>query len=206
MFVEPTNANQPRPTASAFVKDAGIINGTAGTPLYLLPGIRAFSRGQIGTLAAVDPETGRGDSLNYRIISSTGAPAIANNLELVSANNRRSQRLVVSGSGLPDGAEASISLQVSPDASFADAATASTSVSLEVNNAAYAAASPDDPSVAEISANITFITDQISFDISAAEVSEQRDTLTSVSPSLASSINNSNSQTPNFWLCFPNHS
>ena len=116
-----------------FAKEANIVNGTSGTPLYLLSGIQPFITGlhRIGTYSAIDPETLNDDDLVYSF-----APAhVATFADLVNASGptldtlfglnfalidnrddrdndivREGKRLVIASAGLSPGATGYITL------------------------------------------------------------------------------------------------
>ena len=131
VFVDPSNIRRPLEQNEAFVKEANIINGTAGTPLYLLSGVRAFERHRIGRLAAVDPETGSGNDLTYTIVDPRSS-VIHRNLQLIANGNNLGRRLIVAGGGLTE-TTATVSLQVASPSG----GTRTLGVILAVDNSRY---------------------------------------------------------------------
>ena len=108
VFVNPTDISDARSPAAAFFKEDNILNGTDGSPLYLLSDILAFNRHRIGSVAAVDPESGSSSGLSYRFIPSPDptAPApIHRNLAVAPNTDTGAlgSRLIVAGVGLTDG-------------------------------------------------------------------------------------------------------
>ena len=132
VFVDPSNIREPLSPSEAFVKETNIINGTAGTPLYLLSGVRAFERHRIGRLAAVDPETGNGAGIVYTIVDPRSS-VIHSNLQLIGNNFGR--RLIVAGGGLTETTAATtVNLQVASPSG----ATRTLDIDLVVDNSRYA--------------------------------------------------------------------
>ena len=117
------------PGSSPFAKSANILNGTSGTPLYLLSGIQSFSNGlhRLGTYLVIDPETMDDTNLVYTTypadigsidklgeVLNRGGPSrqelgYGSNFALID-NSAGGRRLIIAGSGLPRGAVGNLTL------------------------------------------------------------------------------------------------
>ena len=117
------------PGSSPFAKSANILNGTSGTPLYLLSGIQSFSNGlhRLGTYRVIDPETMDDTNLVYTTypadigsidklgeVLNRGGPSrqelgYGSNFALID-NSAGGRRLIIAGSGLPRGAVGNLTL------------------------------------------------------------------------------------------------
>ena len=114
------------PVSSAgFVKSGGVLNGTGGSPLYLLSGIQPFTNGlhRLGSYMAIDPETGDDSDLVYSFfpsnvsdLSSAGnrlssaEAEFGSNFALIGNSTGSGKRLIVSGSELGPSSSGFISL------------------------------------------------------------------------------------------------
>ncbi|MBE8183127.1 MAG: cadherin repeat domain-containing protein, partial [Candidatus Portiera sp.] len=105
-----------------------------GNVIYLLSGSQALrnSLHRVGSFAAIDPETGDDRNLEYSITSTSAA--ILENFALIN-NSPRGRRLIISGTGLAQGATATISLTATHKGLAT--ATNQASIKLEVDDSRY---------------------------------------------------------------------